>query len=60
MAGQCSGFVAVVLLVGLAAQQQGQQAIWPAKLLDVLNLLLVVVVHKGLDGGDGAVHGPPP
>jgi hypothetical protein len=48
----------VVLLVGLAAHQQGQQTWRPCRLLQVIDLLLVMVVNEGLDGGNRAIHGP--
>jgi hypothetical protein len=56
-ASQGSGLVAVVLFIGLTVQEQWQQAFGAAVLLQVVNLLLVMHVHKGLDGGDGAVDG---
>ena len=57
LACQGGGFVAVVLFIGLAAQQQGQQVFGATVLTQVVNLLLVVHIHKGLHSGDGAVDG---
>lgn len=53
---QGGGFVAVALFIRLAAQQQSQQAFGAAAHLQVLNLLWVMHVHKGLDGGAGPIH----
>jgi hypothetical protein len=56
VARQGGGFVAVVLFVGLAALQQRQQTFGAAVLSQVVDLLLVMHIHKGLDGCDGAVY----
>ncbi len=47
----CQGrrFIPVMLLIGLAANQQRQQTFRAAVHMDVINLLLVMVIDKGLD-----------
>lgn len=47
----CQGrrFIPVMLLIGLATNQQRQQAFRAAVHMDVINLLLVMVIDKGLD-----------
>ena len=49
----------MVALVGLALHQQGQQAFGARMLLQVVNLLLVVLVHKGLYCSNGGVYRTP-
>jgi hypothetical protein len=55
-ASQGGGFIAVVLFISLTAQEQWQQAFGAAVLSQVVDLLLVMHIDKGLDGSDGAVH----
>jgi hypothetical protein len=50
----------MVTLIGLAFLNNGQQPWRRTILLNVIDLLLVMVINKGLNGGDRGVDRPPP
>ena len=49
----------MVLLIGLASQQKRQQTVWPAKLFEVIYLLLIVLVDKGFYCSNRSINGMP-
>ena len=46
----------MMLFIGLALEQQVQQRGRPAVFAQVIDLLLIVMIDKGLDGGNRGVH----
>ena len=49
----------MMLLIGLASQQERQQTVWPAKLLEVIYLLLIVLINKGFYCSNRSINGLP-
>lgn len=48
----------MVLLIGLASDQQRQQTFRPAKRLEVVDLLLVMLVHKSFYRSNRPINSP--
>jgi hypothetical protein len=53
-------FISMVTLIGLAFLNNGQKPWRRTKLLNVIDLLLIVVINESLDSSDRGVDRPPP